>query len=178
MFTLDPTSDRGNIGRILPFRAHNGQGITRLGIANGLRLTLQFYDRASALERDREIAQRLGEQIQPAKTRSTSQHVTVRPSCYFAAAQQLRRLKRRADVDLRVGSPALWITVEATNQFKPRSNPHCLDLPGRNFWHARIESERALDPFRRSQQTEVLPIGTDDLNAQRQAVFAETRRQR
>ena len=53
-----------------------------------------------------------------------------------------------------------------------------LDLPGRNFWHARIESERAFDPFRYSQQTEVLPIGTDNLNAQRQPVFAETRRQR
>src|ERR1700751_2804884 len=53
-----------------------------------------------------------------------------------------------------------------------------LDLPGRNFWHARIESERAFDPFRYSLQTEVLPIGTDDLNAQGQAVFAETRRQR
>jgi hypothetical protein len=106
MFTLEPTPDRGNVGRILPFRTHNGQGITRLGIANGLRLTLQFYDPASALERDWEIAQKLGEQIQPAKTRTTSQHVTVWPSRYFAAAQQLRRLKRRADVDLTVGSPA------------------------------------------------------------------------
>src|SRR6478752_3828737 len=74
-----------NIGRILPFRTHNGQGITRLN-ANGLRLTLQFYDPACALERDREMRDKLAEQIRPAKTPLNQPHVTVWPSCFRCCA--------------------------------------------------------------------------------------------
>src|ERR1700751_1462707 len=89
-----------NIGRILPFRTHNGQGITRLGIADGLRLTLQFYDPASALERDRRLREKPAEQIQPAKTRSTGQHVTVWPSCFRCCAANRARSTLRSALRL------------------------------------------------------------------------------
>jgi hypothetical protein len=41
----------------------------------------------------------------------------------------------------------------------------------------RIKPQNALGPFRDAQQVMVLPVAADDLHAERQAVFAEARRQ-